>query len=399
MPGDAAAARGALAHRELRDQRHQRQGGLADPVPLLLARRVVGDGLAERREVGLELAAVVHRDEVLADVEDPLGDDPQLLVVPQLEDLERLALEHQRAARRGPHDVHARARERREPLREPVHVGPRVVEQPVGLEREAAAALLGHVDREPVVLEQRDRHLAEPRLVVVRPAAVEERDAPRRRRERLVLARPALERAAGEARHRRVAVQVEQALGEHAQRLVAERPVRQRRDRRPEPPGERRPRDDAVAQRHALRRLELRPRLRVDLRDVHALRAHLGADPAAGAVVERRVGRRALVGAEALRLRPRVLRPREQRGDVGDGAERLADRALHAVVERVAHQQRPEHVVAHASAPRADAAALVVAASTSSAARYPVARLMPSPDFSFHGSAPASVAPATSTFS
>ena len=37
-------------------------------------------------------------------------------------------------------------------------------------------------------------------------------------------------------------------------------------------------------------RLSLRARLRVDLGDVHALRAHLRADAAAGAVVERRVG-------------------------------------------------------------------------------------------------------------
>ena len=108
--------------------------------------------------------------------------DPQLRVVLHPEDLARLALEHQRAARRGPDDVDAVAGVRREPLREPVDVAARVVEQPVGLQRQAAAALLGDVDREAVVLEQRDGHLAEPRLVVVRPAAVEEGDAPRPRR-------------------------------------------------------------------------------------------------------------------------------------------------------------------------------------------------------------------------
>ena len=49
--------------------------------------------------------------------------------------------------------------------------------------------------------------------------------------------------------------------------------------------------------------------------------------------------------------------------------------------------------------PSAPAGSRRIAPSTSSAARWPVDRLMPSPDFSFHGTAPASVAPATSTFS
>ena len=96
--------------------------------------------------------------------------------------------------------------------------------------------------------------------------------------------------------------------------------------------------------------------LRVDLGDVDALRADLGADPAARAVVDRRVGRRLVLDAEALGLRAGVLRPGEQRRDVGDRAERLADRALDAVVERAAHQQAAQDVLAvvdrHRSAPR-----------------------------------------------
>ena len=66
---------------EARDQRQQVERRLADPVPLLLARRVVGDRLLERREVGLELAALVQHEQVLADVEHAAGDDAQLLVV------------------------------------------------------------------------------------------------------------------------------------------------------------------------------------------------------------------------------------------------------------------------------------------------------------------------------
>ena len=150
--------------------------------------------------------------------------------------------------------------------------------------------------------------------------------------------------------------------------------------------------------------LEPRARLRVDLGDVDALRADLRADPAARAVVDGRVGRRLVGDPEALGLRPGVLRAREQRRDVRDRAVRLADRALHAMVERVAHVQRVEQVTGlrHAPCRSAPAAAAArrsssPAASTSSAARCPVARLMPSPDFSFQGSAPASVAPATST--
>src|SRR5215213_5220373 len=145
----------------------------------------------------------------------------------------------------------------------------------------------------------------------------------------------------------------------------------------------------------------MRARLRVDLGDVDALWADLRADATTRAVVERGVGRRLVRDPEPLGLRPDVLRPREQRGDVRDGAERLADRALDAVVERLAHEQRAQHVVAvvdrHQLLPAASGAAALVSDRIRPAARCPVEREMPSPDFSRQGAAPASVAPATTT--
>ena len=59
--------------------------------------------------------------------------------------------------------------------------------------------------------------------------------------------------------------------------------------------------------------LELVARLRVDLGDLHPLRAGHRADPAAGAIVDRRVDRRLVGDPVALGLRTGVLRPREQR--------------------------------------------------------------------------------------
>ena len=69
----------------------------------------------------------------------------------------------------------------------------------------------------------------------------------------------------------------------------------------PRRPGQRRARDQAVAQRDAPVGLHQRPRLGVDLRDLHALRADLGADAAARAVVERAVRRRARPGRGSAR--------------------------------------------------------------------------------------------------
>src|ERR687897_2991387 len=120
--GDAAAGRIALGDLEPGDERHQLQGRLADAVALLLAGRVVDDALLERREVRPQLAALVHRAQVLADVVDALGDRAQLLVALEPQDLERLALEHQRAAGRRADDVGARPSVRREPRGQLVHV-------------------------------------------------------------------------------------------------------------------------------------------------------------------------------------------------------------------------------------------------------------------------------------
>ena len=90
--------------------------------------------------------------------------------------------------------------------------------------------------------------------------------------------------------------------------------------------------DHLVAQRHALLGLHLGPGLGVDLGDVHVLRADLGADAAARAVVERGVDR-VLGAAKPLALRAGVLRAGKQRRDGRDRAERLAHRALDAAVE------------------------------------------------------------------
>src|SRR5262249_26980654 len=120
--------------------------------------------------------------------------------------------------------------------------------------------------------------------------------------------------------------------------------------------------------------------LRVDLGDLHALRADLRADAAAGAVVDGGVGR-APAAAESLALRTGVLRAREEGRGRREGAVRLADRALDAVVDVFAH-------------PGPDSRPWIA-----SAARIPLARLIPSPDFPRHGSAPASMAPTAWTFS
>src|SRR4051794_20380173 len=340
--GDAAAARVVLDDPQAGNQRHEVERRLADPVALLLARRVVGDRHVDRLEVGVELAALVQLEQELDDVVGPPAHLLERRVALEAEDLARLALEHERAARRRADDDRAVGERARQPRREPADVRARVVEHPVGLQRQPAAVLLGHVDREAVVGEHRDRHLAQARLVVADAAAVEV-DDPLLRRRRPVLARPRLEGAPGELRHRRVAVDAHRLLDEHPDRLVAQRPVGDRRGRRAEPAEDGRAGDEPLAQRDPVALAQARLRARVDLRDVDAVRADLRADPAARAVVERGVGHR-LAGAEALGLRPDVLRPREQRRDVRERAVGLADRALHAVVERAAHRVE-EHVV------------------------------------------------------
>ena len=80
-----------------------------------------------------------------------------------------------------------------------------------------------------------------------------------------------------------------------------------------------------------------RPRLRVDLRDLHAVRADLRADAAAGAVVDD-----ASATASACRgtARPAARRTsaRGRAASPPSTGRRLADRALDAVVERVARE-------------------------------------------------------------
>ena len=66
-----------------------------------------------------------------------------------------------------------------------------------------------------------------------------------------------------------------------------------------------RPGDDPVAQGQSLLALELVARLRVDLGDLHPLRADHRADPASRAVVDRRIDRRLAGDAVALGLRDR----------------------------------------------------------------------------------------------
>ena len=115
--------------------------------------------------------------------------------------------------------------------------------------------------------------------------------------------------------------------------------------------------------------LERGPRLRVDLGDVHALRADLGADAAARAVVERVVRRRlAACRGSARPAGRRTSGPGNSGVDVRDRAERLADRALDAVVERVRASGRTARARLRSSRLLQDRC---------SAAAWPVARLMP----------------------
>ena len=233
---------------------------------------------------------------------------------------------------------------------------------------------------EAVVFEHLDRHPADRRLVVVRAAGMEVDDRPLGGGAD-VFSRPALESSSREAWERGVTVNAEQALAKPTQRAVPQRPVRQGGNRCPEPSEHARPGDQLVTERDTPVLPELRPRLRVDLRDLHSLRTDLRADPATRAVVERDIGRDA-GAAEPLRLGPDVLRAGEERRRLRVRAERLADRALHAVVEGVAYE------LGHYPASR-----------IAEAAAYPDARLRPLPEPSRHGTAPARVAPAAWRFS
>ena len=235
------------------------------------------------------------------------------------------------------------ARARRELAREPPHVAARVVEHAVGLQRQPAAVLPGA--RRP-----RSRCARAARRSSRRAAARSSscrsrgsrRPASSRAGERWRLAPSpgtCARRTCGIAASRWMPTTFstsDRAAGGCA--ASSSRAARRACRARPATVGRA---EQLVAQLDARRaRCSSRARLRVDLRDVHALRAHLRADAAARAVVDRGVGRRLVGDAEALGLRADVLRPREQRRHVRERAERLADRALHAVVERVAHRGR-----------------------------------------------------------
>ena len=206
------------------------------------------------------------------------------------QDLAGLALEHQPAAGRGGDDVVPGPRVGRELRGQAAHVAAGGLVLAVALQRQAAAALLGDDHLEPVVLE----HLRSPsrRCPARRSwrAAVEEDHLAlgRGRVRRLAPAAGAvLEGAARPPRHRRLAVDAQDLLQQQAERAEARRPVGDRPTGAPIHARQRRARDQPVAQRHAALLRQLGLGLGVDLGDLHALRADLGADAAARAVVER----------------------------------------------------------------------------------------------------------------
>jgi hypothetical protein len=202
--GDPTAGDLELDHPQLRDQGEQVERRLPDPVPSLLAGRVVRNRHRERPEVGPELAALVHEEEELAKVIRRLAHRLQVLVL-DAQNLVRLALEHQAAARGVRHDRQALAGVGDEVGDEPPHVLPCRREVSVGLQREAAAVLRRDDHVVAVVLEDGDDHLPDAGLVVVGAAGVEIDDAPVGGRA-LVSPRPALEGPAGKKRHGGVAV-------------------------------------------------------------------------------------------------------------------------------------------------------------------------------------------------
>ncbi len=216
--GHAAAHGVDLGGPQPGDQAHQAHRRRADAVPALLAGRVVGHLHVDRPEIGRHLAAVVEHLEVLADVVEARADHLEVLVL-HAQDLAGLALEHQRAARGGGHDVVAGARVGGQLRGQAAHVAARVGEDAVALERQPAAALLGNDHLEAVVLEHRDGLLGGQRLVVVGAAAVEVDDGALRAgrvRRTAPLAGPVLERPARPGRHRGRAVDAHRLLEQRA---------------------------------------------------------------------------------------------------------------------------------------------------------------------------------------
>ena len=187
------------------------------------------------------------------------------------------------------------------------------------------------------------------RLVVVGRAAVEEDDGPIGRRlsgsgaTSAVGAKPRSKRPPGEHGQRRPTMDPDDELDEPAEHSVVERPVGERRCQHAEAPDEIRLAEEPVAEPRPVARLHRRPRSIVHLGDLHVGRADGRAPAAAGAVVDCRIGRRQVRRrcalrrqgrgeAEALGLRPDVLRTGEQVRDAGNRTGRRADVAFQAFV-------------------------------------------------------------------
>ena len=273
-PSDPTAVSVEVDHLQILNQREQVEGGLADSVPSLLAGRVVGNGQREGLQVRSQLSALVQQEQELAHVVRRFAHHADVFVA-DAENLTRFALQHQTAARRVRHDRQAVAGVPSQIGYELPHIDTCGLEVAVRLQREPAAVLRRDEDVEPVVLEDFDDHLPDGGLVVVGAAPVEVDDASLGHRA-AVLPRPVLEGPAGEPGHGRVAMDAQQALGEQPQRACPKRPVGERRKRSPEAPEHAWPGDQLVAERNAPLLPEPSSGLRVDFRDLHALRDRPG---------------------------------------------------------------------------------------------------------------------------
>jgi len=188
------------------------------------------------------------------------------------------------------------------------------------------------------VLQHSHRQLADVRLVGIGRAAVEI-DHPVRVGFRLgareapgLLLPPAAEGVARPPWQRPARRHLEDLLDDQAQEAVAHAEVRQRREGCPQAAPQLVAAQEPVARRHAVRLGHARLGLGVDLHHLDAVRADQRADAAAGAVIDRVIGRRLARLAQALRLGADGLRPGEQRRQRRDGARRRADVALQAVI-------------------------------------------------------------------
>src|SRR5665809_24629 len=215
---------------QLGDQSEEVDRRLAHLVTSLLARHVIRNLYGNGREIGGELAPLVEVEQELADVVHPFGYDFEVVAL-HPENLASFPFEHQAAACRRGDDVVSLPRVRRQLGHEPLHVSRGVVEQPVGLQREATAVLsLRDDDVEPVVLEHRDRLGPQIGLEVVRATSVkiDNRAAELRR---IVFARPPLKGPARERRHGSPAINANGLLDGCTNGFVAKGPVGDGRDR------------------------------------------------------------------------------------------------------------------------------------------------------------------------